>query len=71
MNLWTDHGTKLLGAFTTLLGLITAAAPDTLTSIFGPKGPAIAVAAGGLLTILRGFQNSAKQPEAVTPPVKP
>lgn len=71
MNLWSDHGTKLLGTFITVLGAITAAAPDTLTAIFGARAPAIAVAAGGLLTILRGFQNSANQPQVLPPPVKP
>lgn len=71
MNLWTDHGTKLLGAFTTLLGAITAASPDTLASLFGARAPAIAVAAGGILTILRGFSNTSKQADVLPPPVKP
>ena len=63
MNIITDHGTKLIGSFTALLGAISAASPDTLTSIFGPKGPAIAVTAAGLLTIWRGFSNSAANSE--------
>ena len=57
-NYWKDHGTKILGAITTALGAISAASPDTLSGIFGPKGPAIAVTAAGLLTIVRGFTNS-------------
>lgn len=65
MNWWTNHGTKIIGAVTTALGAISAASPDTLTGIFGAKGPAIAVAAAGLLTIWRGFSNSSN---ATTPP---
>jgi hypothetical protein len=58
-NYWKNHGTKILGTVTTLLGAISAASPDTLSGLFGPRAPAIAVAAAGLLTIIRGFTNSA------------
>lgn len=54
MNPLPNHGTKILGAIMTILGAVAAAAPDTL----GKYGPAIVMAAGGLLTILRGFQNT-------------
>lgn len=58
MNLLPNHGTKILGSVMTLLGVVVAASPDLLVSIFGKYGPGIAVAAGGVLTILRGFQNT-------------
>jgi hypothetical protein len=50
-----SNGTKYIGAAMTILGAIAAANPDTL----GKYGPAIIMIAGGLLTVLRGFQNSA------------
>ena len=58
---WKNHGTKILGGITTLLGVIVTATPDTLTSLFGAHAPGIATAAAGLLTILRGFTNSAQE----------
>jgi hypothetical protein len=58
MNFWKDHGTKILGSITTVLGAITVAAPDQLASIFGSRAPAAVVLATGLLTIVRGFTNA-------------
>lgn len=66
MSLIANHGTKIIGVLIIIFGAIAAADPGTL----GKYGPAIVMIAGGLLTVLRGFQNSA----AVTPtppPVKP
>jgi hypothetical protein len=62
-NFWKNHGTKIIGSLTTLLGAITVATPDTLTGIFGTRGPAIATAAAGILTIWRGFYNSNQAPK--------
>jgi len=58
MNLWKNHGTKILGTLITVLGIFTTVSQDTLTSLFGTHGPAVAVVIGGLLTFLRGFQNT-------------
>lgn len=48
------NGTKILGAVMTIIGAVAAANPATL----GKYGPAIIMIAGGLLTVLRGFQNT-------------
>lgn len=58
MNPLPNHGTKILGVVITALGVVVAASPDMLTNLFGQYAPGIAVAASGLLTILRGFQNT-------------
>ena len=70
MSPWTNHGTKILGMIITLLGALSALSPDTLAQIAGPMGPGIAVAAGGLLTILRGFTNSTAASTPAPPPVQ-
>jgi hypothetical protein len=70
MNPWTNHGTKILGAIITLLGALSALSPDTLTQIAGPMGPGIAVAAGGILTVLRGFMNTAAATTTAPPQAK-
>ncbi len=64
MNLLSNHGTKLIGAAMTIVGAVAAADPATL----GKYGPAIIMIAGGLLTVLRGFQNSSSTP-ILPPPV--
>lgn len=60
MSYWKDHGTKIIGSATALLGAVTTVNPDFLSGIFGPKAPAIATAVAGILTIIRGFTNSAQ-----------
>lgn len=61
MNLFKDHGTKLIGGLTTLVGLFGAIDPTVLQATIGDKGMSYVVGAAGILTILRGFQNSANQ----------
>lgn len=60
--MFKDHGTKIIGAVTTVIGMAATLTPDQLAALFGPKAPAAAMAVMGILTILRGFQNS--QPKA-------
>lgn len=64
MNWFKSHGTKIIGGATTALGVLGAVDPNVLAGVLGPQGMAYVAAVGGLLTILRGFQNSANQ----TPP---
>lgn len=65
LNWWSNHGTKIIGAITATLGSLMTLDPATLTTLFGVKGSAIAVAVSGFLTIWRGFGNSSspKSPE--------
>ena len=65
MQLLANHGTKLIGAAMTAVGAVAAADPATL----GKYGPAIVMIAGGLLTVLRGFQNSSNNAPGLPPPV--
>jgi hypothetical protein len=58
VNVWTDHGTKILGGLITVLGGFLLLPPDQQTALVGETAPRIAVSITGLLTILRGFQNS-------------
>lgn len=62
MSLFNDHGTKLLGSVTALLGALGTVDPTLLVGAIGQKGVAGLTAFAGILTILRGFQNSANQP---------
>lgn len=61
MSIFKDHGTKLIGGLTTLVGLLGAVDPVVLQSAIGEKGVGYVVGAAGILTILRGFQNSKNQ----------
>lgn len=61
MGLFSNHGTKLIGAATTIVGALGALDPTVLVDTFGQKGVAGLTAFAGILTILRGFQNSANQ----------
>jgi hypothetical protein len=58
MKLWTEHGTKILGTVITILGGFLLLPPDQQAALVGDTAPRIAVSVTGLLTILRGFQNS-------------
>lgn len=62
MSIFSNHGTKLLGAATTIVGALGALDPTVLADTFGQKGLAGLTAFAGILTILRGFSNSANQP---------
>jgi hypothetical protein len=57
MNPLPNQGTKILGIIITFLGTLQGVNPD----MFGKYGPSIMLIIGGLLTTLRGFQNTANQ----------
>jgi hypothetical protein len=61
MNVYREHGTKILGAIITVLGGFLLLPPDQQVALVGETAPKIAVSVTGLLTILRGFQNSRTQ----------
>ena len=65
MSVIANHGTKLIGAAITICGIVAAADPK----LMGQYGPAIVMIAGGIVTVLRGVQNSANQPQVLPPPV--
>lgn len=62
MTFLSNHGTKVLGILITLLGGLLLLTPDQLQAMFGEHAPRVAVTVTGLLTILRGFQNSGTLP---------
>jgi len=57
-----EHGTKILGVVIALLGSVMLLTPEQITAIMGERGPGIMTAIAGLLTVLRGFQNSGSLP---------
>lgn len=59
--LWANHGTKILGGITTGLATIAAFTPNdfAMWGINGHTALRITVIASGLLTIFRGFTNTA------------
>lgn len=61
-SFYRNHFTKVLGILITLLGGLLLLTPDQLEALFGEHAPRIAVSVAGLLTILRGFQNSGTLP---------
>lgn len=65
---WEEHGTKLLGGFEALIGLLEYVDQATINlvgGLFGPKyGPVVARGiqiGSGLLVARRGFMNSRRQ----------
>jgi uncharacterized membrane protein YuzA (DUF378 family) len=69
MNLWKNHGTKIIGFATSLIGalaLIDHETLDLIGQVFGPKGGPIVTRGiliiSGLATAYRGYENS--QPKA-------
>lgn len=66
MSWWKNHGTKIIGAATTAVGVLGAVDPAVLADALGPKGTSYAAALAGILTIIRGVQNTnaQKQPPA-------
>jgi hypothetical protein len=60
-DVFKDHGTKLLGGLTTVIGAIGSIDPAVLQSIFGTNGMAYFTTFAGILTVLRGFQNTKTQ----------
>lgn len=63
---FSNNGTKVIGAATTVVGVLGAVDPTVLAAALGPKGTAYAAALMGILTIIRGVQNTQNQ----TPPPK-
>lgn len=61
MSFWKSHGTKIIGAATTAVGVLGAVDPNVLGAALGPKGTAYAAALAGILTIIRGVQNTNAQ----------
>lgn len=57
-----EHGTKILGIIIALLGSVMLLTPDQITALMGARGPGILTGIAGILTILRGFQNSGVLP---------
>lgn len=68
MSWFKRNGTKALGSATAAIGVLSAVEPAVLTTILGPQGPSYVMAAAGILTLLRGFQNTANI-NAQNPPV--
>lgn len=78
MNPLPNHGTKVLGGIVTVLGTIYAAiaqnADPAMLALLGKWAAPATLILGGVLTVLRGFQNSANAeamaaaPKPVTPP---
>jgi hypothetical protein len=62
MNWYTNHGTKILGVIITILGGFLLLPIEQQTALVGETAPRVAVGITGLLTILRGFQNSGSIP---------
>lgn len=60
--MWRNHGTKIVGVAVTVLSAVALWPPEVFIELFGAHAPAIATGLGGLLTILRGFQNSGVLP---------
>jgi hypothetical protein len=65
MSLWSQHGTKLIGFTTSVIGALAVLDHETLDLIgqaFGPKGgPRITrgiLIVSGLATAYRGYRNS-------------
>lgn len=66
---WTNHGTKLLGVLGSIAGgLAMYLTPEQLVAILGAKGPGAVLLAGGVLTYLRGLQNSKNSTTTLPPP---
>lgn len=67
MNFLRDHGTKLLGGLTTAVGVLGTVDPAVLNDALGQKGVSYLAGIAGILTILRGFQNTANQQQTPAP----
>lgn len=59
--IFNDHGTKLLGGLTAAVGAVGSIDPGILQSMFGNGAMAYFTTLAGILTILRGFQNTKAQ----------
>lgn len=55
---YQEHGTKLIGSVVSAVGTLSALDPTLLQLVLGQRGLAIFTAVAGLLTVLRGKQNT-------------
>lgn len=55
---YKEHGTKLIGWVVSVVGALSAVDPALLQLVLGHRGLAIFTAVAGLLTVLRGKQNT-------------
>lgn len=58
IDLWTHHGTKLLGFAQVTAGALAIADPALIGPVFGENGVRYILLASGLLTAWRGFMNT-------------
>lgn len=63
MNVIKEHGTKVIGYVGTAASILAAADPVMVQALIGERGPFIVTAALSFLTILRGHQNSRRNPQ--------
>lgn len=64
-----NNATKWLGGIITALGVVaTQLTPEQLVALLGAKGPGAVVAVTGILTYLRGLQNSGQLPGGPSTP---
>jgi len=71
MNWWKSHGTKILGAATAVTSVVQATDPTVLAAAVGPQGLSYLSAFLGIMTIVRGVQNTnAINAQQGTPPMK-
>lgn len=73
MNLWTEHGTKVLGAVIIALPTLEATMSSELQTVFSVKGYAafriLSQLVLGALVIYRGFGNTkSAEPQQGVPP---
>lgn len=61
--MWKEHGTKIIGAILTGLGAVSMMlTPELIIDLLKLKGPSAALIAGGIMTFIRGLQNSGTLP---------
>ncbi|MGH7744391.1 MAG: hypothetical protein ACREQ5_06155 [Candidatus Dormibacteria bacterium] len=63
---WKQHGTKILGAVTGVLGAVLTFTPAQLTALH--ISPSMVLTVGGILTFIRGFDNTNGKPDVLPPP---
>ncbi len=59
--MWKDHGTKIIGTVGSAVSILAAADPTAVAALLGNRAPFYVTAALSILTVLRGFQNTANQ----------
>ncbi len=59
MDFLKNHGTKVLGTVGTVASVLATADPAAVVDLLGSRGPFIVTGVLSILTIMRGFTNSA------------